>query len=138
MKALEKERGRRYETANGFAADVQRFLDDEAVVARPPSSGYKLRKFVKGNRGPVIAAAALLLVLCLGLLGTSIGMVWARMAEKKAATERESAIAASIAEAEARKAAEEQRGLAEERRQEADEQRELATDRAETIRENLY
>src|SRR5947208_832211 len=45
MKALEKDRGRRYETANGFAADVQRYLSDEPVEACPPSTGYRLRKF---------------------------------------------------------------------------------------------
>src|SRR5437870_8925615 len=45
MKALEKDRNRRYETANGFAADVQRYLKDEAVQACPPSALYKFRKF---------------------------------------------------------------------------------------------
>ena len=51
MKALEKDRNRRYETANGFAADIQRYLADEPVVARPPSRAYRLRKFVRRNRG---------------------------------------------------------------------------------------
>src|SRR5262249_29107644 len=51
MKALEKDRNRRYETANGFAMDVQRYLADEAVIACPPSSGYRLRKFVRRHRG---------------------------------------------------------------------------------------
>ena len=50
MKALEKDRNRRYETANGFAADVQRYLADEPVQACPPSAGYRLRKFVRKNR----------------------------------------------------------------------------------------
>ena len=52
MKALEKDRARRYETANGFAADVQRYLADEPVQACPPSAGYRLRKFVRRNKGP--------------------------------------------------------------------------------------
>jgi serine/threonine protein kinase len=47
MKALEKDRSRRYESANGFAADVQRYLADEAVQACPPSVGYRLRKFAR-------------------------------------------------------------------------------------------
>ena len=50
MKALEKDRNRRYETANGFAADVQRYLADEPVQACPPSAGYRLRKFARRNK----------------------------------------------------------------------------------------
>src|SRR5262249_1189515 len=49
----EKPRPRRYETANGFALDVQRYLADEPVLACPPSVGYRLRKFVRRNKGPV-------------------------------------------------------------------------------------
>ena len=51
MKALEKDRNRRYETANGFAMDVQRYLADEPVQACPPSVGYRLRKFARRNKG---------------------------------------------------------------------------------------
>ena len=51
MKALEKDRNRRYETANGFAMDVQRYLADEPVQACPPSAGYRLRKFARRNKG---------------------------------------------------------------------------------------
>ena len=50
MKALEKDRTRRYETANGFANDVQRYLNDEAVVACPPSKAYQFRKFIRRNK----------------------------------------------------------------------------------------
>ena len=50
MKALEKDRNRRYETANGFAMDVQRYLAGEPVLAAP-ATGYRLRKFVKRHRG---------------------------------------------------------------------------------------
>ena len=56
MKALEKDRTRRYETANGFAADVLRHLSYEPVLAAPPSRAYRLRKFVRKHRGAVIAA----------------------------------------------------------------------------------
>jgi serine/threonine protein kinase len=56
MKCLEKDRTRRYETANGLAADIKRHLNDETVTAGAPSAGYKLRKFVKRNRAQVIAA----------------------------------------------------------------------------------
>ncbi|MCI0458341.1 MAG: tetratricopeptide repeat protein, partial [Gemmataceae bacterium] len=67
MKALEKDRNRRYETANGLAMDVKRYLADEVVAARPPSAGYRLRKFVRRNRGPVLATAALALSLLAGV-----------------------------------------------------------------------
>src|SRR5262249_27973572 len=50
MKALEKDRSRRYETANGFAMDVQRYLAGEAVLAVPPSASYRLRKFARKHR----------------------------------------------------------------------------------------
>ena len=51
MKALEKDRNRRYETASGFAADIERHLHDEPVEAGPPSAAYRFRKFARRNRG---------------------------------------------------------------------------------------
>jgi hypothetical protein len=64
MKALEKDRNRRYDSANGLAADVQRYLAGEAVTAVPPSVGYRVRKWVRKNRGLVttsgLVAASLL------------------------------------------------------------------------------
>src|SRR5207249_10097432 len=75
MKTLEKDRNRRYETANGFAMDVQRYLNDEAVQACPPSAGYRLRKFARRIRGPVLAACAIFLLLVAGVIGTSFGLV---------------------------------------------------------------
>src|SRR5262249_19513622 len=74
MKALEKDRSRRYETANGFALDVQRYLADEPVQACPASVGYRLRKFVRKNRGPVIAAAVILLSVVGGAIGAGYGV----------------------------------------------------------------
>src|SRR5262245_30872913 len=63
MKALEKDRDRRYESASAFAADVGRYLNDEAVAACPPSAGYRLRKYVRRHRRALatvgIVAAAL-------------------------------------------------------------------------------
>src|SRR5207248_5196419 len=58
MRALEKDRGRRYETANGFARDIQRYLADEAVEACPPGAGYRVRKFARKHRAALGAAAA--------------------------------------------------------------------------------
>jgi len=82
MKCLEKERGRRYETANAVAQDIQRYLTDEPVQAGPPSAGYRLRKFVKRNRGTVTAASIVLLAVLLGIIGTTWGWVDAVQARK--------------------------------------------------------
>src|SRR5262249_51448967 len=89
MKALEKDRNRRYETANGFAMDIQRYLADEPVQAGPPSAIYRFRKFVRRNRGPVLAAAVVLLTLIGGIVGTTIGLVHARQARKATAERAE-------------------------------------------------
>jgi eukaryotic-like serine/threonine-protein kinase len=69
MKCLEKDRARRYETANGLAMDLQRYLHDEPVAAGPPGVGYRLRKFVQRNRGAMLAAGLLLLTFCAGVAG---------------------------------------------------------------------
>jgi serine/threonine protein kinase/Tfp pilus assembly protein PilF len=71
MKALEKDRNRRYDTANGFAMDVQRYLADDPVLAGPPSAWYRFRKFARRNRGRLAVAAAVgLLLLGMG------GLAW--------------------------------------------------------------
>jgi len=71
MKALEKERERRYETASALAADIERYLDGDAIEARPPSSAYRLRKFGSRHKGPVAAALAIAIVLVAGIVATS-------------------------------------------------------------------
>jgi eukaryotic-like serine/threonine-protein kinase len=73
MKALEKDRNRRYETANGFAMDVRRYLDDEPVLACPPSAGYRLRKFARRNKGRLAVTSGLFLALT--VMAATIG--WA-------------------------------------------------------------
>ncbi len=67
MKALEKDRSRRYETANGLSMDVQRYLDNEPVVARPPSKLYRLRKLVRRNKVVFASGAAVSAALIVGL-----------------------------------------------------------------------
>jgi non-specific serine/threonine protein kinase/serine/threonine-protein kinase len=94
MKALEKDRRRRYETANDFAADVTRYLTDQPVTACPPSAGYRLRKFVRRNKGPVAAGLALPALLVLGIIGTSVGLARALRAERLATAAAERARAA--------------------------------------------
>jgi serine/threonine protein kinase len=68
MKCLEKDRSRRYETANGLAMDLRRHLSDEPVIARPPSSIYRFQKLFRRNRLAFSAAAAVVAALLLGLL----------------------------------------------------------------------
>lgn len=98
MKCLEKDRTRRYDTANGLAADIVRHLSDEPVVAGPPSAGYKIGKFVKRNRGQVIAGGAIAAMLVLGVVGTSSGMVWALNEKDRA--DKQATLATASAEAE--------------------------------------
>jgi eukaryotic-like serine/threonine-protein kinase len=89
MKALEKDRNRRYETANDLAVDVQRYLADESVQACPPSATYRLKKFVRRNKGPVVAAAVVLLTLVGGIVGTAFGLVRAEQARRAEAERTE-------------------------------------------------
>jgi eukaryotic-like serine/threonine-protein kinase len=84
MKALEKERGRRYQTANDLAMDVQRYLDNDAVVARPPSRLYRLQKTVRRNKTVFLAIGAVSLAL-IGGLGTS---TWMFVRERRALQEQ--------------------------------------------------
>jgi serine/threonine protein kinase/tetratricopeptide (TPR) repeat protein len=99
MKCLEKERSRRYETANDLALDIERYLADEPVLAGPPSAAYRLRKFVRRYKGPVLAAALVLLTLVGGITGTTLGLLEAR---KQRAAADESAATARQAETEVR------------------------------------
>ncbi|HVA45771.1 MAG TPA: protein kinase [Pirellulales bacterium] len=84
MKALEKDRNRRYETATGFALDVKHYLNDEQVVACPPSAHYRLRTLLKRHRGPAAAVCAVLAVLVGGIAATSVGFLSARAAQRRA------------------------------------------------------
>jgi serine/threonine protein kinase/Tfp pilus assembly protein PilF len=103
MKALEKDRTRRYESAGAFAADVLRYLNDEPVLACPPSLGYRLRKFVRRNKGPVLAASVILLSLIAGIGGTTIGLVRSISERDQKEEARREAVAHAEAEAEARR-----------------------------------
>jgi eukaryotic-like serine/threonine-protein kinase len=81
MKALEKDRTRRYDTANGFAADIRRFLANEPVVARPPSRAYKLQKSWQRNKLAFVAVAAVVASL---LFGIGVSLWQANRAEQEA------------------------------------------------------
>ncbi|MDH3591566.1 MAG: tetratricopeptide repeat protein, partial [Planctomycetota bacterium] len=86
MKALEKDRGRRYETATGFAMDIGRYLANEPVLASPPSRSYRARKYIRRHRVGVLAAAAVFLALGIGASGATAGYLEARAKAKRANT----------------------------------------------------
>ncbi len=87
MKTLEKDRSRRYESANGLAMDLQRFLQNEPVVARPPSSAYRLGKLVRRHRAAFAAGTAVLLALTAGLGVSTWLFLKERAARKEARTQ---------------------------------------------------
>jgi WD40 repeat protein/serine/threonine protein kinase len=98
MKALEKDRNRRYETANAFAADVQRYLGDEPVQACPPSSWYRFRKFARRNTAALVTSSAVAagvlvgigsLIATVKLLAAVNAEIKVEQKETRAALERE-------------------------------------------------
>jgi tetratricopeptide (TPR) repeat protein len=130
MKCLEKDRGRRYDTAAALARDVERYLKDEAVEACPPSAAYRLRKLAWRYRTPLRLAVACLLLLVGGVAVSTSQAVWATRAEA-------GALAARDAEAQERQEAEQQRdravtaeGLAQKRLQEIASEKQRADDEA--------
>jgi tetratricopeptide (TPR) repeat protein len=94
MKALEKDRNRRYESASGLARDLERYLANEAVEACPPGTGYRLRKFLRRNRRPVLAAVVVLAALVAGVTVSTWQAVRATAAQRNA--EREAARARAL------------------------------------------
>jgi WD40 repeat protein/serine/threonine protein kinase len=126
MKSLEKDRNRRYETASAFAADVRRFLAEEPIEARPPSTWYRFRKLARRNKVALTTAA---LVAAALLVGTAVSTWQALRATRAEQIARLSAEAAAAAEAAAQSSAQDAR----EQRREAD----GAKDRAEKRRDEL-
>jgi serine/threonine protein kinase/WD40 repeat protein len=94
MKCLEKDRKRRYETANGLARDIERYLHDEPVQACPPSAGYRFRKFARRYRRPLVAAALLFLTALAGTAISTLLAIRAMQAEGLAAQRLEAEAAA--------------------------------------------
>ena len=92
MKALEKDRARRYETANGLAMDIERHLNNEPVIARPPSQLYRLQKLVRRNKVAFAAVAAVIVALIAGLGASTWLFLRERQARQRAvAAERQQA-----------------------------------------------
>src|SRR5262249_16308614 len=111
MKSLEKDRSRRYETANGLAADVHRYLDDEAVQACPPSAGDRFHKFARKNK---VALTTVGLVAAALLIGTGVSLwqsIRATQAERDAVGKQHAAELAEQAEAEQRKLTQRERDV---------------------------
>ena len=78
MKALDKDRGRRYETPSNLAADIQRYLEGGSVTAAPPSTAYRVRKFVRRHRAAALAGAFIAAALLLGVIGITISLLHAQ------------------------------------------------------------
>ena len=104
MKCLEKDRTRRYETANGLAADLKRHLSNEPIVARPPSVSYRMFKFVRRNRAVAFATGGVAAALVIGLTLSLFGLVRERMARAETNSARVTAEnARTLAEESARR-----------------------------------
>jgi len=91
MKALEKDRTRRYDSPGELAADIGRHLRDEPVLAGPPSATYRVKKFVRRHTLGVAASSLVTVAMILGIAGTTTGMIRARNAEQAASREAETA-----------------------------------------------
>ncbi len=113
MRCLEKERHRRYATAQELADDIRRFLRREPVEARPPTTAYRIQRFVARNRLACASAAAIFLALVVGTVVSTRQAIRATRAEQLARAERDAATAAGHAEALARSDAERRQEQAE-------------------------
>ena len=105
MKCLEKDPARRYETANGLAADIQRHIQNEPVTARPPSAAYRFQKGIRRNRVAFATGAIVALSLVFGITVSTWQAVRATKAEREQVRLREGAERATALEAAARQAA---------------------------------
>jgi eukaryotic-like serine/threonine-protein kinase len=105
MKCLEKDRTRRYETANGLAADLKRHLNYEPVVARPPSTVYRIQKAIRRNKISFAAGAVVFSALLLGIIATTWQSVRAMQAKHEALAAKEQAVAAQASEVKLREQA---------------------------------
>jgi hypothetical protein len=142
MKALEKDRSRRYQTANGFAMDVRRYLAGEPVQAAPPSVRYRLGKLARKHRTALTTAAALVLLLVAGVAVSTWQAVRAtqaesaaRLAEQEAVQAQQAATQRAAGERQARLDAQAKQAEAERQKKLADQARQAEADRAEGERQ---
>ena len=115
LKAMDKDRARRYQTAHALAEDIQRYLNQEPVLAGPPSAVYKFRKLVARNKGLAVAVLAVAITLLVGIIGTTTGLILANSERNKAvisaASERQAKDEAQLAKEKAEEEAEQRRRL---------------------------
>src|SRR5208282_4160053 len=109
---VDKDRARRYGTPTELAADIQRYLDNEPVLARPASSAYRLRKYVRRHRAMVAGVAAVFVVLVAGIIASSWQAVRANRAGQAAVVERDRAVGAEAKARTAERVSAEQRDRA--------------------------
>ena len=131
MKALEKDRNRRYETANGLAADLRRYLDDEPVQACPPSGRYRFGKFARRHKLGLTLAGTFAAAMLIGLAGLTVSIVLITR-------EKDRKVSALLQARDSATAADLQRGLAEEQRNIAARHEKSAREQELLARRRLY
>jgi serine/threonine protein kinase/tetratricopeptide (TPR) repeat protein len=87
VKAMAKDRTRRYATASELASDIEKHLNHEPIQASPPSTIYRINKYIRRHKTGVVAATLIVLAMIVGIVGTTTGLIKARQAEKRALTE---------------------------------------------------
>ncbi|MHC4725359.1 MAG: protein kinase domain-containing protein, partial [Planctomycetota bacterium] len=138
MKAMRKDRTRRYRSASELADDIQNYLTGTPLIAGPESTVYRARKFVRKHAGSVATAALVAVLIILGLIVSTALSFRAENARKKEVTARSQAERAEKVAEKQGKLAEKQRKLAEEQRKLAVEQRKIAQEQADNYRRLLY
>ncbi|MEI6235642.1 MAG: serine/threonine-protein kinase [Planctomycetota bacterium] len=123
MKCLEKSRERRYDSAGSLYQDIQRYLGNQPVDARPVSAAYRLQKFLQRNKGTAIAATLVLATLIVATIVSTWQAFRATAAEKEQSIQRAAAEQAREQSDESRKKAERERALAQSERKRADTER---------------
>jgi WD40 repeat protein/serine/threonine protein kinase len=138
MKALEKDRARRYETANGLAKDVERYLKDEPVEACPPTTGYKLRKFARKHQTLLATAAGFVALLLFGATASTWQAVRATKAETVALVNEQKANANAVRAQDKEQEANQQRNEAQQQRDLAQRHRDEVRALNDRLQRNLY
>jgi hypothetical protein len=138
LKCLEKDRTRRYETANGLALDLKRHLNNETVIARPPSSVYRFQKLVRRNKVAFAAGVAITAALLLGLMASTWQAVRAKRAEQQAKESQTMAQSEAALAKKDRRLAEENLAKAQKAQAEATQERIRADRETEVAQQNLY
>ncbi len=133
LKALEKDRERRYQSASALTADIRCYLNNETISARPPSVAYQLRMFARRNKGLISAVATVFVVLVAGVIVSTSLYLRADFERQRAEQEAKRAVLAEQEQSRAREEAESERERAEGERQRADQARGEAEQRSQEL-----